>query len=159
MPSLDGFSNNSFKTHADFKKAAIALLRALKPNKTPVGDWYSFRRCRSPARRLCPATMGSRHAHALKHRLRRRVQRAHQTLRHRSSQRNRSKPCRILGPSRTARPTDGRDGNHFVRTTSSTRHHVPFADRRREEKHYGVAGDHQWKGLSHHKLALVPRHD
>ncbi|KAH6881438.1 hypothetical protein BKA58DRAFT_2331 [Alternaria rosae] len=37
MPPLDGFSNNPFKTHADFKTASIALLRALKPYQSPHG--------------------------------------------------------------------------------------------------------------------------
>ncbi|KAG9193915.1 hypothetical protein G6011_03950 [Alternaria panax] len=37
MPPLAGFSDNPFKTHADFKKAAIALLRALKPYQSPHG--------------------------------------------------------------------------------------------------------------------------
>ncbi|PSN73400.1 hypothetical protein BS50DRAFT_568939 [Corynespora cassiicola Philippines] len=37
MPSLPGFSDNSFSSHADFKAACIALLRALKPYQSPGG--------------------------------------------------------------------------------------------------------------------------
>ncbi|KAF1940591.1 hypothetical protein EJ02DRAFT_513013 [Clathrospora elynae] len=37
MPPLSGFSNNLFKTHADFKAASVALLRALKLYQSPHG--------------------------------------------------------------------------------------------------------------------------
>jgi hypothetical protein len=37
MPPLNNFSNNPFKTHADFKTASIALLRALAPYQSPHG--------------------------------------------------------------------------------------------------------------------------
>ncbi|KAH7083123.1 hypothetical protein BKA63DRAFT_433966 [Paraphoma chrysanthemicola] len=37
MPSLPGFSDNSFETHGDFKIASISLLRALKPYQTSGG--------------------------------------------------------------------------------------------------------------------------
>ena len=37
MPPLAGFSDNPFQTHADYKKACISLLRALKPYQSPGG--------------------------------------------------------------------------------------------------------------------------
>lgn len=37
MPPLDGFSNNEFRTHDDLKKAAISLLRSLKPYQSSGG--------------------------------------------------------------------------------------------------------------------------
>ncbi|KAF2036471.1 hypothetical protein EK21DRAFT_51738 [Setomelanomma holmii] len=37
MPSLPGFSDNTFKTHGDFKTASISLLRALKPYQSSGG--------------------------------------------------------------------------------------------------------------------------
>lgn len=37
MPPLEGFSDNAFQTHDDFKTASIALLRALKPYQSPHG--------------------------------------------------------------------------------------------------------------------------
>ncbi|EAT86341.1 hypothetical protein HBH56_029230 [Parastagonospora nodorum] len=37
MPPLAGFSDNAFRSHADFKTASITLLRALKPYQSPDG--------------------------------------------------------------------------------------------------------------------------
>ncbi|OAK96419.1 hypothetical protein IQ06DRAFT_230053 [Phaeosphaeriaceae sp. SRC1lsM3a] len=37
MPPLTGFSDNAFETHADFKAASIALLRALRPYQSTHG--------------------------------------------------------------------------------------------------------------------------
>ncbi|KAF2243900.1 hypothetical protein BU26DRAFT_609192 [Trematosphaeria pertusa] len=37
MPRLCGFSHSSFESHADFKQACIALLRALQPYQSPGG--------------------------------------------------------------------------------------------------------------------------
>ncbi|KAF1957219.1 hypothetical protein CC80DRAFT_593193 [Byssothecium circinans] len=37
MPPLQGFSDNPFQTHADFKTACLALLRTLKPYQSPGG--------------------------------------------------------------------------------------------------------------------------
>ncbi|CAI6332906.1 unnamed protein product [Periconia digitata] len=37
MPPLKGFSDNSFKTHDDFKDACVSLLRALKQYQSPGG--------------------------------------------------------------------------------------------------------------------------
>lgn len=37
MPPLPGFSDSSFQSHADFKTASIALLRALKAYQSPGG--------------------------------------------------------------------------------------------------------------------------
>lgn len=37
MPPLTGFSDNPFRTHADFKTACISLLRALKRYQSPGG--------------------------------------------------------------------------------------------------------------------------
>jgi hypothetical protein len=37
MPPLTGFSDNAFSSHSDFKRASLALLRALKPYQSPHG--------------------------------------------------------------------------------------------------------------------------
>jgi hypothetical protein len=37
MPPLPGFSDNPFKTRADFQSACVSLLRALKPYQSPGG--------------------------------------------------------------------------------------------------------------------------
>ncbi|KAF2853082.1 hypothetical protein T440DRAFT_497081 [Plenodomus tracheiphilus IPT5] len=37
MPPLQGFSDNAFQTHDDFKTACISLLRALRPYQSPGG--------------------------------------------------------------------------------------------------------------------------
>lgn len=37
MPPLGGFSDNAFRTQEDFKTAAVALLRAIKPYQSPGG--------------------------------------------------------------------------------------------------------------------------